>query len=402
VIAQSTAKSLGNRLDIREGYAGLEISSTSFVGRVDIGPLRVAIRPKLPTMPLATLLRYAYGLRDLTTFEETVTPTISSGLQDLLISMLGSEIEELLYRGLTRQYIALEKRLGSPRGRLLLAEVAKRGGVTEARLPCRYFDRDMDWHLNQVLRNGLATAAFMTEDRDLRRRTLKLEEMFRDVRRQPRFNYRERERAQKNITRLTAASASALTIIQLLDELQGTEFVQTTQQSKTPGFLFDMNRFFQKLLARFLADNLANAEIREEWTISTILVYAADSNPRLQKVRPRPDYALFQETKLRGFLDAKYRDVWESGLPPEWLYQLSIYALASPSKVSVLLYATMSQNARDECVEIRSNDGIALIILRPVSLPMLACLVADAHPGALLEDRRHLASELISLQPRSR
>jgi 5-methylcytosine-specific restriction enzyme subunit McrC len=353
-------------------------------------------------MPLARLLRYAYGLRDLTAFEETVTPTTSYGLHDLLISMLGSEIEELLHRGLNRQYIVLEKRLGSPRGRLLFAEIASRGGVTEARLPCRYFERDMDWHLNQVLRNGLATAAFITEDRDLRRRTLKLEEMFGDVRRQPRFSYREREQAQKNLTRLTAASASALTIIQLLDELQGTEFVPTTRQSKTPGFLFDMNRFFQKLLARFLADNLANTEIKEEWGISTVLVYAADSNPRFQKVRPRPDYALFQDSRLRGFLDAKYRDVWECGLPPEWLYQLSIYSLASPSKVSVLLYATMSQNARDECVEIRSNDGITFIILRPVSLPTLAWLVDDARPGALLEDRKHFANELISLQPRSR
>src|SRR5450756_1116812 len=54
------AESLRGRLDIREGYDGLEITSTSFVGRVDVGPLRIAIGPKLPAMPLARLLRYAY------------------------------------------------------------------------------------------------------------------------------------------------------------------------------------------------------------------------------------------------------------------------------------------------------------------------------------------------------
>jgi 5-methylcytosine-specific restriction enzyme subunit McrC len=53
------AEPLRGQLDIREGYEGLEITSTSFVGRVDIGLLRIAITPKLPAMPLARLLRYA-------------------------------------------------------------------------------------------------------------------------------------------------------------------------------------------------------------------------------------------------------------------------------------------------------------------------------------------------------
>src|ERR1700688_2073559 len=51
------AETLRGRLDFREGYDGLEIASTSFVGRVDVGPLRVVIGPKLPAMPLTRLLR---------------------------------------------------------------------------------------------------------------------------------------------------------------------------------------------------------------------------------------------------------------------------------------------------------------------------------------------------------
>src|SRR5438876_7590142 len=73
VAAQSLADSLRSRVDVREGYRGLEVATTSFVGRIDVGPLRIAIKPKLPAMPLATLLRYAYGLRDLSTFDETYT-----------------------------------------------------------------------------------------------------------------------------------------------------------------------------------------------------------------------------------------------------------------------------------------------------------------------------------------
>ncbi|MDR6496718.1 hypothetical protein J2797_006645 [Paraburkholderia terricola] len=59
------AESLRGKIDIHERYDGITIETTSFVGRVDVGPLRVVVRPKLPAMPLTRLLRYAYGLRDL-------------------------------------------------------------------------------------------------------------------------------------------------------------------------------------------------------------------------------------------------------------------------------------------------------------------------------------------------
>ena len=123
------AEKLRGRLDIRDGYDGLEIESSSFVGRVDVGPLRVAIRPKLPAMPLARLLRYAYGLRDLAVINETHGATTRLVLHDLLIALLASEVEELLHRGLVRRYVPLSEALESPRGRLLVDEVIRHGGV---------------------------------------------------------------------------------------------------------------------------------------------------------------------------------------------------------------------------------------------------------------------------------
>src|SRR5262245_36996034 len=96
--AQRLAENLRSRLDIREGYQGLEIESTSFVGRIDVGPLRIAVRPKLAATPLSTLVHYAYGLRDVSTIEETRTPTAHYGFHDLLVAMLADEVEELLHR----------------------------------------------------------------------------------------------------------------------------------------------------------------------------------------------------------------------------------------------------------------------------------------------------------------
>lgn len=406
VSSRRLAQALRSRVDIREGYQGLEITSTSFVGRVDVGPLRIAIRPKLPAMPLARLLRYAYGLRDVTTVEETRTPTTRHGLHDLLIAMLAAEVEELLHRGLARRYVPLRERLESPRGRILVEELTRQGGIREAWLPCQHFERHVDWQLNQVLRAGLDAAARMSEDRDLRWRVHRLAAMFGEVARKARLDAEEIDRAERGLTRLTAANASALTIIRLLQDMLGVAFEPVGHASRMPGFLFDMNLFFQRLVSRFLHDNLTGHSIVDEWAIRNVFAYAADANPRRRSApAPRPDYALFQGNTLCGFLDAKYRDTWERNLPAEWLYQLSIYALASPAQVSVLLYASMAAEARDERVEVRqpvvwSSEGPASVILRPVPLPQLAELLDPDRAGSLTAERRRLAEELVVLRTR--
>jgi 5-methylcytosine-specific restriction enzyme subunit McrC len=114
---------------------------------------------------------------------------------------------------------------------------------------------------------------------------------------------------------------------------------------------------------------------------------------------------LFHGNTLRGLLDAKYRDTWERSLPAEWLYQLSIYALASPAGVSVLLYSSMAAEARDEQVDVRqpvtwSSKGPASVILRPVPLAQLAEFVDPDRAGSLAAERRRWAEELVVLGAR--
>jgi 5-methylcytosine-specific restriction enzyme subunit McrC len=400
------AEALRGRVDIREVYGGLEITSTSFVGRVDVGPLRISIGPKLPSMPLARLLRYAYGLRDVSALEETSAPATKHGLQDLLVALLAAEVEELLHRGLARRYVPLSEKLESPRGRILIDRVIRAGGVREARLPCRHFERRADWHLNRVLRAGLEVGARLTEDRHLRRHVHQLSSMFGDVENLAILSSDDIDRAECDLSRLTAACGPALTIIRLLNDTLGIAFDSRQPTHRMPGFLFDMNIFFQRLLSRFLRDNLDGARIEDELPIRGLFAYAADANPKLRRApAPRPDYALFIDKDLCGFLDAKYRDVWQRNLPAEWLYQLSIYALASPSEVSVLLYASMSADAADERVEVCqpvmwSNKRPASVILRPVPLSHLAELLDPNRARSLTEERRHLAHQLVAPKTR--
>ena len=224
-----------------------------------------------------------------------------------------------------------------------------------------------------------------------------------DIQRVARLGSADIDRAERELTRLTDAAGPALSIIRLLHDSQGLAFESSQHSSRMPGFLFDMNKFFQRLISRFLHDHLTGTRIADEKPIRDVLVYAPDGNPRQRKVpAPRPDYALFRGKELRALLDAKYRDIWEKNLPAEWLYQLSIYALASPNGVSVLLYASMAAEARDEQVDVRQPvDGVnaisASVIVRPVPLPYLAELLNPNRFEAMATKRRQLATDLVGL-----
>jgi 5-methylcytosine-specific restriction enzyme subunit McrC len=403
--ARKLAELLCEKIDVREGYDGLEVSTTSFVGRIDLGPLRITILPKLPAAPLAQLLRYAYGLRDLTLLAETQSATEPHRLHDILIAMLLAEVDELVHRGLPRQYVGVTNDLSSPRGQILVDQIVRNGGLRDASLPCRHFDRRLNWHLNQVLLAGLELAAGLAEDRDLRRTVHQLAAKLGDVAPLQHFGPGHVDRAFRGLTRLTSAAAPALTLIRLLLMPHGTDLTSSDHSWKIPGFLFDMNVFFQRLLSRFLQENLTETHVIDEFAISDMFAFSTGLNPRRRTTpRPRPDYALVHGNMLSGFLDAKYRDLWERSLPAEWLYQLSIYALASPAEASVLLYATMSDEATDEQIEIRRSalrvgGRTARVVVRPVSLVRLASLVDPTSADSVGSERKQYATALTAFDP---
>jgi 5-methylcytosine-specific restriction enzyme subunit McrC len=398
--AQASAASLKSKVEIRPGLKGLEIEATSFVGSVTLGPLTISIRPKMGLIPLSRLLRYAYGLRDIQTFEEAPTATSQYSFQELLIQLLAAEVEELVQRGLARLYVPFADTLEQPRGRLNIAEVARRGGVREARLPCLFYERHIDWVMNQVVLAGLQQAAMLAVDRDLRHRVLRLAMSFGGIDAPVPLRTVDLDSAERCLTRLTAAYRSSLVLIRLLHEMSGSDVAGAQPLRRVSGHLFDMNKFYQRLLSRFLRENLTDRQVRDEYTLHDIFAYAAGTKVRRQSVpRPRPDFAVFEGTMLRGFLDAKYRDLWDKELPTEWLYQLSIYALASPNQRSVMLYATTSKEAQEEQIDVRSphlsgSSVLGSVILRPVDLGRLSDLTHPFRANQFVEARRRYADEL--------
>ena len=161
-------------LRLTELKNGLEVSSLLTVGRVRVGNLNITILPKLKAASLLRLLRYAYGFRRLELISDSTHLVDQCGFEDLLISQLNAEAQELISRGLQRAYVRQDERLASPRGRINIDRLALDGGTATATLPCQHFPRLEDTLLNRVLLAGLRLAGSVASLLDLRRESRRL------------------------------------------------------------------------------------------------------------------------------------------------------------------------------------------------------------------------------------
>lgn len=372
------------RLKVLELRDGLQVETSSYVGTVRLGDLHLTIQPKLQGLPLLTLLRYAYGLRDLKLFEALPQGVTAAAFHDLLIHQMAAEVGELLARGLHRRYEREDALLASPRGRIDFTALAQQIGTARAALPCAHHPRQEDTIHNRAILAGLRLGARLTGDLALRGQLRRLAALLVDSVTVVPLNTDLLRQVQCQSDRLTAAYRPALAIIELLLAGQGTALRATDETATVPGFLFDMNRFFQALISRFLHEHLPGYTVRDEHRLQGMLAYDARRNPRNRRApAPRPDFVVMQGPRITAMLDAKYRDLWETPLPREMLYQLVIYATSSEAGGrAAILYPTLNPAAQEACIEVRdplAGARRAEVILRPVDMRRLERLVTGPH-----------------------
>jgi 5-methylcytosine-specific restriction enzyme subunit McrC len=385
-------------LGVRELRRGIEIKTTSYVGKISLDALTITITPKLGHDQFVRLFRYAYGLRDLALMPIVPFSAGGSLFEDLLPAQLLAEAEELLARGLDRRYVAVEESLSSPRGRIDMNRIAREGGVIRGSLPCKHHLRISDCLLNQVLLGGILYAAGITQDSTLKIALRRLADVLSvSVRRRPLHRHLVAQ-AERNLDRMAAAYAPALTIISLLLDGESPSLDDSEEPLRLPGFLLDMNRFFQRLLGRFLHEHLEHGEVIEEQPLKNLLRYAPNENPKHRRdPRPRPDFSIKMADGKLLILDAKYRDLWVHELPREMLYQLAMYALSQPrGAVATILYPTTGDVARAARIEIGEPLGgwdRGSIVLQPVHLGQLDRLIAGGY--ATEQERQELARKMV-------
>jgi len=368
-------------LDVQELRSGLSISTTSWVGRVRLGEIEIVVVPKIAPDLLLGLLRYAYGLRDLRLLTQAEYEGGAVLLDELLLLQLHAEVRELIERGLHRRYRGETGWLASPRGRLDIPKLAVSGPLTEAHLPCRYSTRSADHALNQVLQGGLTIGSRMTTSTSLAIKLSRLAGAMTPLVEPVPLTHKLLDEAWRSLNRLNRAYEPALKLVTMI--LAGTALsIEGRGGMELRGFLFDMNRFFQALLARFLGEHLEGWKLSEEKGLTDLFRYLSDRNPRSHRPpRPRPDFTLTRPGASPILLDAKYRDLWELPLHRDMLYQLAIYALSQgKGSTATILYPSISASARE--ATIRISDPIAggaqgFVALQPVPLHEIHAVVND-------------------------
>lgn len=375
-------------LEVLELARGLELRATSFVGRLRLGGITITVQPKLQGAPFLNLLRYAYGLRHLNLFNPAAYESEECTFQDLIIYQLISETRELMARGIHREYERVESDLSSPRGRIQFNRLAALRYRTKAALSCVYHPRVEDTILNQLLLSGLSYAASSNNNTDLGAQLDRLTKALETSVSRKRLSPTLLVNARHAVDRRTTSYQSAITLIGLLFEGEGVSFKGTRGRFVLPGFLFDMNRFFQALVSRFLHDHLENCEIEDESRLRGLFSYDSNRNPQKRRAPvPRPDFVIRAGHKIQAILDAKYRDLWEKPLPREMLYQLALYALGrrEGERKAVILYPTLAIDASEQVVQLHEPVSGALqaeIVLRPVNLLELEELLRATDPGS--------------------
>jgi 5-methylcytosine-specific restriction enzyme subunit McrC len=371
-LAEELTKS--GRIEVLELKQGLELRATSFVGRFLLGDLTVTIHPKIADAPLLNLFRYAYGLRQLDLYGVADFATSRWTFQDLLIQQLVAEARELIERGIHRDYEFIRGDLATPRGRIDFTRVANPVQRARTTLPCVHHPRIEDTLLNRALLAGLTFGTKLAVDQELKTHVRWVSKMLSETVTLYPIDPFTLSEAWHAIDRRTSAYRPAFTLIDLLLGGQGPTLDNQRSRVSLRGFLFDMNRFFQALVMRFLHEHLSGVDVHGEYRLKGIFQYEPSENP-LARRNPtlRPDFVIMRGGKLLAVLDAKYRDLWENSLPREMLYQLSLYALGRESgeRASTILYPTIDEAAREQTISIREPVRGApkgTVSLRPINL----------------------------------
>ena len=389
-----------NQLMVIELARGIELRATSFVGRVKLGDIEITIHPKITGAPLLNLFRYAYGLRDLRLYGEAGYNTAHGSFQDLLIQQLGEEIQEIITRGLHRDYLPRSENLANPRGRIDFNRFARQSHLTTNSLPCIHYPRSEDNLLNQVLLAGVLLGSRLTTDRDLRTRMQRLCKILCLSVSSIELDAQKLCEARTALDRRTIAYESSLKLIELLMGSAGVSLDAKASSLSLHGFLFDMNRFFQALISRFLRENLTDYEVQDEHRLKGMFMYDPFQNPlKRNATTPRPDFVITKKSHLVAVLDAKYRDLWEKDLPRSMLYQLAIYALGhdQANRRAAIIYPTTNKQAVAQSITIQEAvKGIlqARVDLRPLNLHFLNQLLQSGNGLVMQQARATYASQL--------
>jgi len=346
------------------------LQTNSIVGSFNAAGIDINILPKAGVGRTAELLAYGAGLAlwqaDVSRFEAAQTFT------EALIPQFLKEVDGIAKGGLVEDYVSIEERGVTPRGRLKFDLLVRQG--LPMPVDYSYDEFSVDTPLNRLLLRGLHEVTDLTGmDKALRSSAKKITLDFADVAfipSPPPFSSREYLSPRYAHYRNAAILATLI-----LDHL-GLEPIAGTRNAH--GLLFDMNRVYESFViaaVRNTSPEGLTVDVKGDFrklfldTNSTVPLY--------------PDFSIWRGSTCLLFGDAKYKVLNRADASPSSdLYQMLSYATAGSCKKTLLFYTGERISRNLEITNARVNIAIRTLDLS-LPIPDLEWIVKESVSEAL-------------------
>lgn len=316
------------------------VTAGSYVGSIGAGPDSFLIKPKAQ---LANLL----AMMDVEVPSETWRREVIS-LQadpDILTTMARLfcvACEHATARGLRRSYVSHEELLVSPRGRIHVAQIARRPGLPIP-VPCRFDEHTADIPINRLLRAAAEQARRVPAlgprwKHRLRAQLVELTDVvtpIHDISWVPNWKPAPMERHYETAVRLAHLLLSQLSLR------------NDVGQAASNTFLLNMNDLFEKWVTRRLAEHVSNVRVVAQHGVSL---------GTGREIPMNPDITFWRDRKVVAVADCKYKMMHDGDGRSSDYYQALAYATAYNLPDAWLVYARFPGDPAGSSVRVRNTN----------------------------------------------
>jgi 5-methylcytosine-specific restriction enzyme subunit McrC len=346
------------------------VTAGSYVGSIGAGPDSFLIRPKARLPNLLAMMDVEVPSEAWR--REVIALQSDPDLLSAMARLFCVACEYATARGLRRSYVTHEESLVSPRGRIDVAQIARRPGLPMP-VPCRFDEHTADIPINRLLRAAVEQVRRIPAlgprwKHRLHAQLAELSEVVTpivDSSWVPTWQPAPMERHYETAVRLAHLLVSRLS---LRDEV-----------GETPSntFLLNMNDLFEKWVTRQLAKHVRGLQVVAQHGVSLGVA---------REIPMNPDITFWRDRKVVAVADCKYKLMHDGDGRSADYYQALAYATAYDLHDAWLIYARFSGDPTGSSVRVRNTDRS----LHTVGIDLTGPI------QQAIEQLRHLAALLVS------
>ena len=277
-----------------------KITAKQFVGNRVLPKHVFIINPKILNLNFFLMLFFTYNLTpDFNRKEWKYSK--EQGFLEVIITRFLEDIERLVKRGISKDYIECEENLRYVKGRILIAQNFRKNPILKNRIFCRYSDFTSDTLENRIIKftlNCLSRTPFREEK--LQRKVKQTIHFFESVSFVP---ISTKNFPEIRYTRLNEHYRPIVNMCQLIIQNTTLNF-QETGEIRYSSFLIDMNALFERFLLGFLKGKIRKFSIRGAGRGTS--EYSLDI---IGEIRQNPDIMIRKDGEDVLVIDAKYKQL---------------------------------------------------------------------------------------------